>query len=121
MQGGFLYMLGWHQNIEALMGASDTMTDLMRGKRILVSGARNRWSIAWHSAVSLHREGTSLAFSVFGEREEKSVEKLLVDAGITAPIFHCNAAEDDQVERLFEQTGNHVGGKLDGLLHGIAF
>lgn len=94
---------------------------LVAGQRILVSGARNRWSIAWHTALSLHREGASLAFTVFGEREEKSVDKLLVDADITAPIFHCDASDDDQVVQLFERTDRHFEGKLDGFVHAIAF
>ena len=97
------------------------MPELMKGKRILVSGARNRWSISWHSAVSLHREGASLAFSVFGEREQKGVEKLMVDAGISAPVFHCNASDDDQVSDMFAKTAEHFGGELDGYIHGIAF
>lgn len=93
----------------------------MEGQQILVSGARNRWSIAWHTAQALNREGASLAFTVFGEREEKSVAKLLVDAGISAPIFNCNASDDEQVEQLFNHTGEHFGGRLDGFVHAIAF
>jgi enoyl-[acyl-carrier-protein] reductase (NADH) len=31
------------------------MAGLMEGKRVLVTGARNEWSIAWHAALSLHR------------------------------------------------------------------
>ena len=97
------------------------MSRVMEGRRVLVTGARNRWSIAWQSAVSLHREGATLAFSVLGDREQKSVEKLLVDAGIVAPIFQCDASEDEQVERLMQQTSEHFRGVLDGLIHAIAF
>ena len=97
------------------------MAGVMTDRCVLITGPRNRWSIAWHAAVSLHREGANLAFSVFGEREQKGVEKLMEDAGIKAPIFHCNASKDEEVEQMMQNTAAHFGGKLDGFLHGIAF
>ncbi len=97
------------------------MSEVMDGRRMLVTGARNKWSIAWHSALALHREGARLAFSVYGDREESGVAKLLAEAGIVAPIFQCNATVDEEVERLFAGVGSHFGGKLDGLIHSIAF
>src|SRR4051794_5462456 len=62
-----------------------SMADVMAGRQILVTGARNKWSIAWNAAVSLHREGAKLVFSVFGDREEAGVARLLAEAGIRAP------------------------------------
>jgi enoyl-[acyl-carrier protein] reductase I len=97
------------------------MSGVMNGRRILVTGARNKWSIAWHAALSLHRENASLAFSVYGDREESGVSKLLADAGIEAPIFQCDAADDQQVEALYTKVGKHFDGKLDGMIHAMAF
>lgn len=97
------------------------MSGVMEGKKILISGPRNKWSIAWHSALSLHREGAQLAFSVFGEREETGVRKLMAESNIEAPVFHCNATEDDQVEKLMDQVGESFSGSLDGMVHSIAF
>jgi len=97
------------------------MAGVMDGKRVLVSGPRNKWSIAWHTALSLHREGARLAFSVLGEREESGVLKLLKETGIEAPIFHCNATEDSQVEDLFHNVAAVFDGELDGFVHSIAF
>ena len=93
----------------------------MEGRKILISGVRNKWSIAWAAAESLHREGATLAFSVLGDREEGGVKKLLAESGIIAPIFQCNATEDEQLERLFAEVGVAFEGSLDGVLHGIAF
>lgn len=93
----------------------------MSGKRILITGARNKWSIAWHSALALHREGAQLAFSVYGEREEGSVGKLLAEAGIQASVFRCDANQDEQVETLFAKVAQSFQGELHGLLHAIAF
>ncbi len=97
------------------------MAGIVEGKKILVSGARNKWSIAWHTAMSLHREGAELAFSVFGEREANGVGKLIAEAGITAPILQCNATDDAQVEAMFAELNTHFDGTLDGVLHAIAF
>ncbi len=97
------------------------MPGLMEGRRVLVAGPRNKWSIAWHTALALHREGTQLAFSVLGESEESSVAKLLQETGIDAPIFQCDAREDSQVQALIARVGTTFEGKLDGLVHAIAF
>ena len=97
------------------------MSGIMEGKRVLVTGVRNKWSIAWHTALSLHREGAQLAFSVFSEREAGGVTKLLKEADFEAPILLCDASDDAQVDALFTQVGELFEGKLDGLLHGIAF
>lgn len=97
------------------------MSNVMEGRGVLVTGARNKWSIAWHAAVALNREGANLAFSVFGDREEAGVAKLMAEANIKAPIFQCDAKEDDQVEGLMAKVGSHLGGKLDGLIHAMAF
>jgi enoyl-[acyl-carrier protein] reductase I len=94
---------------------------VVEGKKILITGARNKWSAAWFTALSLHREGAELVFSVFGEREEVSVRKLLDESGIAAPIYQCNATDEAQVEQLFANVSAHCDGKLDGLLHSIAF
>ncbi len=97
------------------------MSNVMEGRKVLVTGARNKWSIAWAAAESLNREGAQLAFSVMGEREQTGVAKLIAEAGIDAPIFQCDATDDAQMEALFEKVGNAFGGTLDGALHGIAF
>jgi enoyl-[acyl-carrier protein] reductase I len=95
---------------------------ILDSKRVLVCGARNKWSIAWHCAQSIMREGGCVAFSVLSERESDDIRKLLEKESLpNAPIYLCDATQDDQVERLFAQAGDYFGGALDGLVHGIAF
>lgn len=95
---------------------------ILSGRRILVCGARNKWSIAWHCAVSLLREGAQTAFSVYSERERDDVRKLLEGEGAAeAPIFICDATKTEDVSRLFSQVADAFGGQLDGLVHAIAF
>jgi enoyl-[acyl-carrier protein] reductase I len=96
------------------------MPGVMEGRRVLVAGPRNKWSIAWYTALSLHREGARLAFSVLGESEESNVAKLLREAEIEAPIFQCDAREETQVQSLFSHVSEAFDGQLDGLVHAIA-
>lgn len=94
----------------------------MQGKRILVTGARNKWSIGWHCALAAMREGAEVAFSVYGEREESEVRKMLaeLDAGDRL-IAHCDATNPEQVDALMAAVGERFGGGLDGLVHSMAF
>src|SRR6059058_906884 len=94
----------------------------MQDKNVLVVGARNKWSISWHCALSLMREGARVAFSVYSDREKADVEKLLryTNAPDSA-IFLCNATLKEDIDKLYEQVSVHFDGKLDALLHGIAF
>ncbi|GDX40023.1 enoyl-[acyl-carrier-protein] reductase [NADH] FabI [Armatimonadota bacterium] len=94
---------------------------IMDGKSVLVTGVRNERSIAWHAALSLHREGANVIFSVFSEREQTGVTRLLEGAGFSAPIFLCDATDEAQVENLFEQVGEVSDGKLAGVLHSMSF
>ena len=91
------------------------------GARSSGTGVRNKWSIAWHAALALNREGANLIFSVFGDREEAGVAKLISEAQISAPIVQCNATFDDQVETMYAKVASHFGGKLDGMIHAMAF
>jgi len=103
-------------------GDEEAGVGLMDGRRVLIAGARNKWSIGWHCAASLVREGAIPAFSVFSEREQEDVRKLTAGIGVPdAPVFLCDATKPDHVDRLFEQVGQAFAGKLDGLVHSIAF
>src|SRR2546423_15607767 len=95
---------------------------IVQDKRVLIVGARNRWSIGWHCGLSLAREGAKLAFSVYSDREKGDVEKLLRDAGLEGiPIFLCDATKEEDIARLSEEAGRAFAGRLEGLLHRIAF
>lgn len=96
------------------------MTKLMEGKRVLIMGVANKRSIAWAIAQSLHRHGAELAFSYQGERLERRVREL-VDAEMPgSPLVECDVTQDEQVRSAFDKIGE-VWGRLDGLVHCIAF
>ncbi len=96
------------------------MTKLMEGKRVLIMGVANKRSIAWAIARSLHSHGAELAFTYQGERLERRVREL-VDAEMPgSPLIECDVTSDEQVRAAFDKIGE-VWGRLDGLVHCIAF
>lgn len=92
------------------------------GKRILVTGVRNKWSIAWHCALSLFREGADLAFSMRTERELDDARKLLESTGHgDCPCYVCDATNIEDIVRLAGDLGKLWEGGMHGLVHAMAF
>jgi len=96
------------------------VTRRFEGKQALVLGVANKRSIAWAIASRLHEEGAELAFTYQGERIEKSVRELAesVDAKL---VTECDVRSDDDIDRVFAETGDAFGGGLDVLVHSVAF
>jgi len=94
---------------------------LLDGKQGIIYGVRNERSLGWGCALSLAREGARIAFSVFSEREEKDVQKLvgsLPEAGHV--IRRCNLTSDEDITALHEQLQADFG-RLDFVIHAVAF
>lgn len=90
------------------------------GKKGLVLGVANEYSIAWSISRKLMDEGAELGFTHLpGEKMERRVRKLAepVQARLITP---CDVQNDDDVARVFREAGE-VYGSLDFVLHSIAF
>jgi len=96
---------------------------LLEGKKGLIYGVRNDRSIGWGCAKSLAREGAQLAFSVFGDREEKDMNKLAPSLPENAVklIAQCDLNRDDQIAALQERVAEVFDGTLDFVIHSVAF
>jgi enoyl-[acyl-carrier protein] reductase I len=90
------------------------------GKRGLVLGVANKRSIAWGIARRLAAGGAQLAFTFQGERIEKSVRELA--ESVASPLVtECDVRRDEDVARVFEEVGAAFGGKLDLVVHSVAY
>ena len=90
------------------------------GKKGLVLGVANRRSIAWGIAQRLADGGAELAFTYQGERIEKSVRELA--GSVSSPLItECDVRSDEDVARVFDETSSAFGGKLDLLVHSVAY
>ncbi len=91
----------------------------MQGKTAVVFGLRNKRSIAWAIAQSLHQAGAKLAITYENERLKEDAGELVASLP-GAEAFQCDVASDAEIERLFSQVKERFG-RLDALAHCIAF
>ncbi|TAM88435.1 enoyl-ACP reductase [bacterium] len=92
---------------------------LLDGKRALVTGVANRWSIAYAIAKAFHEQGARLAFTYQGERVRDEVEKLAAECD-GAAVIECDVSNDEHLAHLRDKLRTHWGG-LDTLVHSIAY
>jgi enoyl-[acyl-carrier protein] reductase I len=90
------------------------------GKRGLVLGVANRRSIAWAIAQQLAAGGAELAFTYQGERIEKGVRDLADSVG-SPLVTELDVRSDEAIARVFAEVGERFEGKLDLLVHSVAF
>jgi enoyl-[acyl-carrier protein] reductase I len=91
---------------------------LLEGKRALITGVANRWSIATGIARRMHEHGAMLAFTYQGERVRDEVEKLAAELG-GGPVVECDVGRDESLAAMRGALASF--GKLDALVHSIAF
>jgi enoyl-[acyl-carrier protein] reductase I len=92
---------------------------LLDGKRALVTGVANRWSIATGIARKLHEHGASIALTYQGERVRDEVEKLAAELG-KGPVIECDVATGASLTAMRDELADKFG-PLDVLVHCIAF
>lgn len=92
---------------------------LMKGKRGLVVGIANKWSIAWAITRRLAEEGAELAITYQNERLGKHVRELATE--LKDPLLiPLDLTSDKQIVLAFELL-KRVWGKMDFLVHAAAF
>ena len=91
----------------------------LKGKKGLVVGIANDQSIAYGCAAALRTQGADLAITYLNEKSEKFVRPLAEHLGAEI-IVPCDVRIEGQMEAMF-QTITQRWGKLDFLLHSIAF
>ena len=92
---------------------------LLEGKRVLITGVANRWSISTGIAHKMHEHGATLAFTYQGERVKDEVEKLAAELG-GGPVIECDVSKDESLQAMRDELIPSFG-QIDGLVHSIAF
>ncbi len=92
---------------------------LLEGKRALVTGVANRWSIATGVARKLHEHGARLALAYQGERVRDEVEKLAKELD-DARVVECDVSSDASLEAMRRELAEGFG-PIDAVVHAIAF
>lgn len=91
----------------------------LTGRNAVIFGVANDRSIAWAIARTLATAGARIALTYQNERLKSRVERL-ADTLDGALIFPCDAAEDDQIQAVFDGVRSEMG-SLSVLVHSIAF
>jgi enoyl-[acyl-carrier protein] reductase I len=92
---------------------------LLEGKRAVVTGVANRWSIATGIARKLHEHGARLALTYQGERVRDKVESLAGELD-GALVVECDVSNDASLAAMRDRLATAFGG-IDALVHSIAF
>jgi enoyl-[acyl-carrier protein] reductase I len=93
---------------------------MFEGKRGLILGVANKRSIAWAIAKQLADGGAQLAFTYQGERIEQNVRDL-ADSVSSPLVTELDVRDDGAIERVFSEVAGVFDGKLDILVHSVAF
>lgn len=92
---------------------------LLEGKKALITGVANRWSIATAIARQMHQHGARLAFLYQGDRVRDEVEKLATELG-GGPVLECDVTSDEALRAMNNRLNDDFG-NIDVLVHSIAF
>ena len=92
---------------------------LMSGKRGLIMGVANDYSLGWGIAQILAQQGAELAFTYQGDALKRRVEPLAQSVNSTI-VLPCDVCDDTQIEAVFTELGR-LWGTIDFVVHAIGF
>ena len=93
-------------------------TSVLEGKKVLIVGVANEYSIAYGCAKAFHELGADVAITYLNDKARPFVEPLAkaVDAKIFAPL---DVSQPGEMEALFKRIKKEWG-ELDVVVHSIA-
>lgn len=91
----------------------------LKGKKILIAGLANKYSIAAGIAQAMTEQGAELAFTYQNERLRTNVEKIANELGHRI-LIECDVSSDESIKRAFDVLAQ-TWLKFDGIVHSIGF
>jgi meromycolic acid enoyl-[acyl-carrier-protein] reductase len=95
------------------------MTDLLQGKKLLVTGVLNHSSIAFATAKVAQEQGADIVLTSFG-RAMRVTERAAKRLPALPDILELDVTDPSHLEALTAELDRRWGG-LDGVLHAVAF
>jgi len=92
---------------------------LLQGKKGIIFGALDERSIAWKTALRCYEEGAEIVLTNAPIALRMGKIKELAEQCGNAPVFPADATSAEDIEKLFQDTLSHFGGKVDFILHSI--
>jgi enoyl-[acyl-carrier protein] reductase I len=94
------------------------MYNLLKGKRGIITGALNQDSIAWKIAQTAHAEGATFTLTNAPVAMRMGAINELASACNTI-VIGADATSLEDIEKLYKESEEYLGGKIDFLLHSI--
>ncbi len=91
---------------------------LLKGKRGIISGALDENSIAWKVALKCFEEGATFTLTNAPIAMRMGEIKKLAEK-TNATIIPCDATNVEEINKLFTDSQEVLGGKIDFVLHSI--
>ena len=91
---------------------------MLKKKKVLIMGIRNKGSIAYGAAKSAYEHGAKLYFTYMGEENKKKIEELISEFK-GAKAFECDVSDEQKVEALFLKFKAKYD-RFDAIVHCIA-
>jgi enoyl-[acyl-carrier protein] reductase I len=95
------------------------MAGLLQGKRLVLTGVVTRDSIAWHVARRAQEQGAEIVLTGFG-RARRLTERAARALPETPDVLELDVNREDDLLALRQQLAERWG-RVDGVLHAIAF
>lgn len=92
---------------------------LLKGKRGIIFGALDERSIAWKTALRCYEEGAEIVLTNAPIALRMGKIKELAEQCGNAPVIGADATSNEDLEKLLQQSMDHLGGKVDFILHSI--
>jgi enoyl-[acyl-carrier protein] reductase I len=92
--------------------------NLLEGKKGLVFGALNEFSIAWKVAEKAVEQGAEIVLSNT-PMAMRMGETAKLAKKLNTIVIPADATKVEEIEELFQKTMDHFGGKFDFILHSI--
>lgn len=94
---------------------------ILLGKKALISGVANKRSIAWSIAQALNAAGADIIFTYQNERLKPELEKVCEGVIENPKMIELDVTSDENLDQAFEKVAQEFDGKLDIMLHCLAF
>jgi enoyl-[acyl-carrier protein] reductase I len=92
---------------------------ILEGKKAIIFGIANKYSIAWGITKALHQQGAEVGLSYAVPQLERRVIPLAEELDISF-VEKCDVTVEEEIESVFSRAADHFG-EIDILVHAIAF
>ena len=92
--------------------------NMLQGKKGIIFGALDEKSIAWKTALACHAQGAQVVLTNAPVALRMGEINKLAEA-VQAPVIGADVTSMDDLKKLFEESMQHFGGKIDFVLHSI--